>query len=202
MKKIMMIVAMMVATLTASAQFEPGTFSLQPKVGIGFSEITDDNAKFKFGIGAGFEGQYQVNNWLGLSGAVMYQQMGSKVKHFDDAKIELEYIHVPLMAKFYVTKGLSLNAGLQPGFLTKAKVSGYGAEVDVKDDCNKFDLCVPLSVAYELPMGLTFEARYNYGIIDVAKDYDHGSNKASNFSEEIDDKNLMFQITVGYKFAL
>ena len=31
MKKILMIAAMMVATVAAKAQFEPGTFTLQPK---------------------------------------------------------------------------------------------------------------------------------------------------------------------------
>ena len=51
-------------------------------------------------------------------------------------------------------------------------------------------------------MGLTFEAICNYGITDVAKDYNHGSNKSSNYSKIMDDKNLLFQITVGYKFPL
>ena len=34
MKKLMIIAAMMVATVSANAQFEPGTFSLQPKIGM------------------------------------------------------------------------------------------------------------------------------------------------------------------------
>ena len=216
MKKMFLIAAMMVATLTASAQSNPGTFSIQPKVGIGFSKITDDEAKFKFGIGAGVEGQYQIFNWLAASGGVMYQQMGSKIKDQDgidmsDVKINLDYIQIPMMAKFYVAKGLSLGAGIQPGFLTKAKIKvggeygkllkeyGGADEVDIKDNVEKFDLCFPLCVAYELPMGLFFEARYNYGVTDVAKDYDHGDKKNSNFSSYIDDKNLLFQLTVGYK---
>ena len=200
MKKIMMIAAMMVATLTASAQFEPGTFTLQPKVGVGFSEIVDDNAKFKFGIGAGFEGQYQINNWFGVAAGVMYQQKGSGIDNFDDVKINLEYIDVPIMAKFYVTKGLSLNVGLQPSFMTKAKIDNDGTDVDVKDNCEKFEFSVPMSIAYELPQGLTFEARYVYGLTDVGKNYfEKGS---STYDHAIKDKNCMFQITVGYKFAL
>ena len=38
MKKILMIAAMMVATVAAKAQFEPGTFTLQPKVGFVLSD--------------------------------------------------------------------------------------------------------------------------------------------------------------------
>jgi len=40
MKKMMMIVAMMVATLSANAQNEVGQFSIQPKAGINISKIT------------------------------------------------------------------------------------------------------------------------------------------------------------------
>ena len=209
MKKLMMIAALMVATLSANAQsvFGQGTFTLQPKVGIGLSEITDDDAKFKFGLGAGVEAQYQIKNWLGVSAGAMYQQMGSKVKDIggvdmSDFKVNLEYINVPVMARFYVAKGLSLNVGLQAGFLTKAKAKYGSEEADVKEAVEKFDLSAPISIAYELPMGLTFEAICNYGITDVAKDYNHGSNKSSNYSKIMDDKNLLFQITVGYKFPL
>ena len=204
----MVAVAMMTA-LSANAQsvFGQGTFTLQPKVGIGLSEITDDDAKFKFGLGAGVEAQYQIKNWLGVSAGAMYQQMGSKVKDIggvdmSDFKVNLEYINVPVMARFYVAKGLSLNVGLQAGFLTNAKVKYGSSEADVKDAVEKFDLSAPVSIAYELPMGLTFEAVCNYGITDVAKDYDHGSNRSSNYSEIMDDKNLLFQITVGYRFPL
>jgi hypothetical protein len=225
MKKIMMIAAMMVATVAAKAQFEPGTFSLQPKVGLNLASITADDTKYKAGFAAGIEGQYQINNWFALSAGVMYQQMGTSFKdskysdvlldeavtvETKDFKLNTEYVTIPIMAKFYVTKGLSLNVGLQPGFMTKAKTKGQeiingmnllgNDEYDVKESCNKFDLSVPMSIAYELPMGLTFEARYTYGVTNVGKDaFD---SKTSSYDKLFKNKNDVFQITVGYKFAL
>lgn len=200
MKKIMMIAAMMVATVAAKAQFEPGTFSLQPKVGFNLASITSDDTKYKPGFAVGLEGQYQMNNWFALSAAVMYQQMGTKVKNIDDLKWNIDYVNIPIMAKFYVTKGLSLNAGLQPGFMVKSKFKVGDADLDVKDACNSFDLSVPLSIAYELPMGLAFEARYTYGLTNVGKDaFD---SKTSSYDKLYQNKNSVFQITVGYKFAL
>ena len=180
MKKMMMIAAMMVATVAAKAQFEPGTFTLQPKVGVTLATISSDDSKFKFGMAAGIEGQYQLNNWFGLSAAVMYSQQGAKVKNAD-IKVNTEYINIPVMAKFYVTKGLSLNVGLQPGFMTKAKTKGDGLNVDVKSNCNKVDFSIPMSIAYEFENGLTFEARYTTGLTNVGKDV---------------------MLTVGYKFSL
>jgi len=199
MKKILMIAAMMVATVAAKAQFEPGTFTLQPKVGVTLATISSDDSKFKFGMTAGIEGQYQLNNWFGLSAAVMYNQQGAKAKNYD-AKVNLEYIIIPVMAKFYVTKGLSLNVGLQPGFMTKAKAKGEGQTIDVKSNCNKVDFSIPMSVAYEFENGLTFEARYTTGLTNVGKDAFDSSH--SSWDKAYQNKNEVFMLTVGYKFSL
>ena len=199
MKKIMMIAAMMVATVAAKAQFEPGTFTLQPKVGVTLATISSDNTKFKFGMAAGIEGQYQLNNWFGLSAAVMYSQQGFKAKDID-LKGNLEYINIPVMAKFYVTKGLSLNVGLQPGFMTKAKAKISGRDRDFKDECNKVDFSIPMSIAYEFENGLTFEARYTTGLTNVGKDVFDSTD--SSWDKAYQNKNEVFMLTVGYKFSL
>ena len=199
MKKMMMIAAMMVATVAAKAQFEPGTFTLQPKVGVTLATISSDDSKFKFGMAAGIEGQYQLNNWFGLSAAVMYSQQGFKAKDID-LKGNIEYINVPVMAKFYVTKGLSLNVGVQPGFMTKAKAKGEGRNIDVKSYCNKFDFSIPMSIAYEFENGLTFEARYTTGLTNVGKDAFDSSH--SSWDKAYQNKNEVFMLTVGYKFSL
>ena len=199
MKKMMMIAAMMVATVAAKAQFEPGTFTLQPKVGVTLATISSDNTKFKFGMAAGIEGQYQLNNWFGLSAAVMYSQQGFKAKDID-LKGNIEYINVPVMAKFYVTKGLSLNVGVQPGFMTKAKAKGDGRTIDVKSNCNKVDFSIPMSIAYEFENGLTFEARYTTGLTNVGKDV--FDSTYSSWDKAYQNKNEVFMLTVGYKFSL
>ena len=194
-----MIAAMMVATVAAKAQFEPGTFTLQPKVGVTLATISSDDSKFKFGMAAGIEGQYQLNNWFGLSAAVMYSQQGAKAKNYD-VKVNTEYINIPVMAKFYVTKGLSLNVGLQPGFMTKAKAKGDGRTIDVKSNCNKVDFSIPMSIAYEFENGLSFEARYATGLTNVGKDaFDSTS---SSWDKAYQNKNEVFMLTVGYKFEL
>ena len=200
MKKMMMIAAMMVATLSANAQFEPGTFSLQPKAGLTVSEITGDDTRAKAGFTAGVEAQYQMKSWFGLAAGVQYAQQGSKVKGVDP-KISLGYINVPIMAKFYPVKGLALGAGIQPGFMTSAKITGDNADVNIKDNCNTFDFSIPLSVAYESPIGLIIEARYNAGLTNVAKDAFKGGNY-DTYDKVTKNKNSVFMLTIGYKFSL
>lgn len=208
MKKILMIAALMVATVSAKAQFEPGTFSLQPKVGFELTSISGDGSKFKPGFTAGLEGQYQINNWFGLSAGVHYAMGGCKIKDVD-SKFNMNYVNIPVMAKFYVTKGLSLNAGLQLGFMTSAKLAdvqllGGKSDVDIKDLCNKTDFSIPLSIAYEFTNGLSFEARYNAGVTNVFKDdvVNAALDVVGGTKRWDDNKNEMFIITVGYKFAL
>ena len=199
-----MIAALMVATVSAKAQFEPGTFSLQPKAGFVLSSVSGDGSKFKPGFTAGLEGQYQINNWFGLSAGLHYAAEGAKSKNLDDYKLNLGYINIPVMAKFYVTKGLSLNAGLQLGFLTSAKEKysngGISFDNDIKDACNKVDFSIPLSIAYEFPFGLAFEARYTGGLTNVIKKSDLKAEGVKTRWD--DDKNEVFMLTVGYKFAL
>lgn len=204
MKKIMMIAALLVATVSAKAQFEPGTFSLQPKAGFALTSISGDGTKYKPGFTAGAEGQYQINEWLGVSAGVLYTTEGYKLKDNGDYKFNTGYINIPVMAKFYVTKGLSLNAGMQLGFLTTAKSKAPNAEADAKDICNKTDFSIPMSIAYEFENGLMFEARYTAGLTNVFK------KDVINAIEDVegvkvrteDNKNQVFMITVGYKFAL
>ena len=217
MKKMMMIAAMMVATLSANAQrsiLEPGQFGLQPKVGLNLSTINGKDLKYKAGVGAGLEAQYQVNNWFGLTAAVMYEMEGAaaKITNTENAlgleklRVNLEYLNIPVMARFYVAKGLSLGVGLQPGFLTKAKAKAEGQgfnldnEGDMKDLCNKFCLAVPLSISYELPFGLTFDARYTMGLNDTCKENKSGQTGHS-WNTRYDGKNSVIQLTVGYKFG-
>ena len=157
MKKMMMIAAMMVATLSANAQLADGTFSLQPKVGLTLSEITGDDTRIKAGFTAGVEAQYQLKYWFGLAAGVQFAQQGSKVKN-QDPKISLGYINVPIMAKFYPVKRLALGAGIQPGFMTSAKITdaqllGGKGDVDIKNQCNTFDFSVfMLTIGYKFSL--------------------------------------------------
>ena len=200
MKKMMMIAAMMVATLSANAQLADGTFSLQPKAGLTLSEITSNDARIKAGFTAGVEAQYQVNYWFGVAAGVSYAQQGTKIKDYD-SKVKTSYVNVPIMAKFYPVKRLALGAGIQPGFMTSAKITGDNADVNIKDNCNTFDFSIPFSVAYEAPFGLVIEARYNAGLTNVGKDLFKNGNY-DTYDKITKNKNSVFMLTIGYKFSL
>lgn len=228
MKKMMMIVAMMAATVTASAQFEAGTFSLQPKLGAtgsmlsnmpnldtagagGVNLTSDKTATGGFIIGG--EAEYQLSNVFSLAAGVNYAQQGCgwKDKSFSfngvvadlkDAKVELGYVNVPIVANVYLFRGFAVKAGVQFGFLTNADMKftlkseqgnlNQSSDFDqsIMDGCEKFDIAIPVGVSYQFKVPIVIDARYNIGLKNVSKEVGE------------DFKNQVFQITVGYKFAL
>ena len=119
MKKLMMIAAMMVAAVSANAQFEPGTFSIQPKAGFSIAWLTNmpklpistnttlDKSPI-VGAVIGAEAEYQLTNMISLAAGVNYSLQGSGWEDYElksgsdkvelkDAKVELGYITIPVV---------------------------------------------------------------------------------------------------------
>ncbi len=183
MKKFMMMVAMAFATLTASAQAEAGTVSLKPLVGITVANITDGNGDAKVGLAAGAELGYQLNESFAVTAGAIYSMQGAKS---EGVKLNLDYINIPILANYYITKGLAVKAGIQPAFKVKSEAKADVVSVDM-DGFKSFDLSIPVGLSYEVS-DFVIDARYNWGMTKVF--------------EGFDSKNTVFQFTVGYKFAL
>lgn len=194
MKKMMMIAVMAIFAMTASAQNtlrDTGSFTLQPKVGVGFGFISGEwdggfDNKMRTGFVAGVEGEYYINDWFSAALGVNYAQQGWKLEgSAGSATTKLDFINVPLVANFYVSKGLALKTGVQVGFLSSAKVES----VDVKDFCEKTNISIPVGISGEY-QNFVFDARYNIGLTNMRKD--------TNNKQRSD----LITITLGYKFQL
>ena len=184
MKKLIMIAAFIVAALSANAQNEVGQITLQPKAGISIAKITGDGTKYAVGLAAGVEAEYGVAENFGLTLGALYSMQGYKADGADK-KCCMDYINIPILAQYYVAKGFAIKAGVQPGFLVRASYDGNS----FSDACEKFDFSIPVGLSYEID-NFVLDARYNFGLTKTLK----GASEKT--------KNSVFQITVGYKFAL
>lgn len=106
----------------------------------------------------------------------------------------MDYINVPILANVYVAKGLAVKLGVQPGFNVTAKLE-HKETAAGRTRKTTGDVEGVKSVDFSIPVGLSYEyanfqldARYNWGVSKVADDDD--------------EKNSVFQITLGYKFKL
>lgn len=128
----------------------------------------------------------------------------SFVRQVSESEWKLNYIQIPIMAKFYVSEGLSLEAGPQIGFLASAEVDSDSTEtslfdgssvstsstVDAKEIVKSVDFGLNFGLGYKLDSGLNFALRYNLGLSNI---YDVSET-------DVKIKNRVFQLSVGYTF--
>ena len=193
MKKLFLIAAMMVATLSASAQNEVGQWSIKPMAGVNLATMTKTtDSKMRVGLAAGAEFAVGAAENFELSFGALYSMQGVKGKGdvagvSVDETLKLDYINIPILANYYVAPGLAIKAGVQPGFniKKKAKVEAGGmSEEATIDDVKGFALSIPVGLSYEFSH-FVIDARYNWGLTKAIKD--------------IDSKHSYFTFTLGYK---
>ena len=199
MKKILVVAALMLSSVSTFAQHAVGSFNLQPKVGVSIANLTEfKDTDPRIGVVAGVEGEYQASDIISVSAGVLYSMQGSKYEYklgnLNYKKTnKLDYINVPIMANVYVTKGLAVKLGVQPGFRVSGSensklnipVASIGGTHDVK--AKSVDFSIPVGLSYEYN-NFQLDARYNWGL---TKAFENGKAK-----------NSVFQITLGYKFDL
>lgn len=199
MKKVLFVAAMMFSSVATFAQHAVGSFNLQPKVGVSIANLTElKDTDPRVGVVAGVEGEYQASDIFSVSAGVLYSMQGSKYEYEllnqkYKSTNKLDYINVPIMANVYVTKGLAVKLGVQPGFNVSSSnkqevntFAGSGSSTfDVK--AKSVDFSFPVGLSYEYS-NFQLDARYNWGL---TKAFENGKAK-----------NSVFQITLGYKFDL
>ena len=129
-------------------------------------DVEDVDARTSFHVGGAFE--LKLSEAFSLQPEFLYSSQGIKD---GDTQLKLGYANIPFMAKYYVAKGFSIQAGPQVGFLLTADAEGelFGVEFsgDVSEFYKKVDVGANLGLGYRLPMGLFFDFRYNIGFTTI-----------------------------------
>ena len=198
MKKIfVMAVAALMVTLRVSAQHEEGDLTIQPRVGVTMSNITNtDGAKMKLNVTFGVEFEHFFTDEFSVAAGVLFTDQGAKLD--DDVTMNIYYGHLPVTLNYYVLPGLAVKAGIQPGFRVKANVNEDGTKIDFDKflatlypgedvKMSTFDLAFPVGLSYEYSR-VTLDARYNWSVLKLIK----GIDKTV--------RNSFFAVTLGYKF--
>lgn len=207
MKKMFFIAALAVFGMTsADAQVSFGV-----KAGPQLSNLIgndDYDSESKIGFNVGGYANIRFSEQLAFQPELQFSTQGSKAEYSEsifgatasvEDKINLSYINLPLMMKWYAYEGLNFEFGPQVGFnvaaksKTKTTISGTGTDLDGTtetegdiDDVETVDFGLNIGAGYELPMGLNFGIRYNHGLTEIIKDSDL--------------KNSVISLGVGYTF--
>lgn len=162
------------------------------KAGLNISNFTgdveDNSSKIGFQVGAFAE--IKVSEKFAVQPEVVFSALGAK---FDfggtDVNYNMNYLTIPVMAKYFVAEGFSLEAGPQVGFLMSAKAKADGESLDVKDGFESTDFGINVGAGYDVTENINLGLRYTIGVSNILAD--SGDVKAGN-------SNIAF--AVGYKF--
>lgn len=148
MKRLSFLVAVLTVSLMTLAQPSAGSFSLIPRLGVNFANMTNNEvvvtldanpqndktlkSRIKPGLLAGIDVEYQATDHVSVSLGLHYSQQGSRfpdferkegefVEGYSDWHTDLDYLNVPLLLGYRIANGFSVKAGLQLGMLLSAK---------------------------------------------------------------------------------
>ena len=200
MKKIILTVAAVFAFGFTNAQ--ETKFGI--KGGVNFANLTgdiEDNSSL-VGFNVGGLVEIKVSDKFFIQPELLFSAQGAKAEYTEgtinyEGKLNLGYLNIPLMAKYYVAEGLSLEAGPQIGFLLSAKSKSDATdgnfstsdEQDVKEFFESTDFGLNFGAGYDFTSNLSAGVRYNLGLTNIAK---------NSGDDEI--KNTVLSVSLAYKF--
>ncbi|MEM9000100.1 MAG: porin family protein [Bacteroidota bacterium] len=180
MKKILFVAIALLGTIAVS-NAQLARFGV--KAGANFSNLKVSTDGFGSGspdgatsIYVGALVDFKLSDKFRLQPEALYSIEGA-----DDA--DITYVDLPVMLKYYVVEGFNIQAGPELGILVDAEGGTDGLK------STNFSLNV--GAAYDLPLGLFFDARYSFGLSDIL-------DLTDQFGSELKTKG--FQLGIGYKF--
>ena len=217
MKKLLLFVAVTALSVGATQSQE---LRFGAKAGVNFASIGGDDTD---GIGGrtsfhvGGLAEIPLFDKFAIQPELLYSSEGAQDKDTETymgvtveykSTLKLDYINIPIMAKYYIIDGLAAEAGPQFGILVSAKaedeISGGGDSesetYDVKDQFKTLDVGFGLGASYRLDFGLFFSARYIIGLSDITEDIEYDLGYGMTVVDDSKQKNNVFQLSVGYTF--
>lgn len=188
-KVILLLVAVSSFAAAATAQVSYGA-----KGGLALTNARGadvDGNKAKIGFYLGGYAAIPVTKQFSIQPELVYSIQGAKSEGVGepDAKLNLNYLNVPVLAKYTSESGFFGESGPQLGFLLSAKAKQGGEKTNLKESFKSVDLSWAFGVGYMTDFDLGFNIRYNLGLSKLDKDGD-----AKVF-------NSVFQAGVFYKLG-
>lgn len=199
-KKILLISCMsLMFTCIAQAQ---EYFRIGLKGGVNFSNFAGKDARQSYfkdrkDIHLGLLSEILIAEQFALQPEIVYSSQGGRSGSHnfnelsgEDVNFKVDYISLPVMLKYFIVPGLSIDVGPRFSFLVDARAEatskGRATSLDITNRTEKFDLGIAGGVGYDLPWGFLVQARYLRGF--------------SNIYENANYRNSLIQLSVGYKY--
>ena len=193
-KSILFIAAMLLSTTFVAAQEfvyfgAKGGVNFSNFSGDGFSDFEDGKARTAYHLG--LVAEIPVSTRFSIQPELLYSAQGFdmvRIENSQDVEFQVDYITVPVMAKFYLVEGFNIHAGPQLGFLVENEISSEAGDTGLDpENLNNFDLSLGLGAGYKFQSFFIY-GRYNAGMSEIYED------------ENVNTKNSVVQAGIGFLF--
>jgi hypothetical protein len=152
-----------------NAQLSPGI-----KGGVNFANLIGYNGEARVGIHAGLFLHHKINSRWCLQPEILYSSEGQRYFNDEERVLSLDYVQIPLMVQYYLTRQFYLEAGPQLGLLASAKdyPVDNGIKLNVKDEFTSTQVGINVGIGVQANHTLGFYGRYNIGLTDISR-YDN-----------------------------
>ena len=168
------------------------------KAGFNFSTVSQGDlkkapdARTSFYVGASYEFPI-IEDLLSIQPEIIYSQQGFEKREMISEErfksiYKVNYITVPVLARYYIVRGFSLDAGPQFSLRVQDdfRISENDAESSLLQQTNCFDFGLSGGLSFQFESGIFINGRYTRGFREIIE----GSNA----------KNTVIQFGIGYKF--
>ncbi|MBA5628787.1 porin family protein [Moheibacter lacus] len=176
---------------------------LGPKAGINMANVSNLDGNSYMGAYGGVAFGIHFSERYALQPEMGFSMQGSTEIYNSNEDLQLTYFTLGVINKLYLVDGLHLLAGPEFNFKVNDTFSDW-ADSEIYDedgnyigdtDAQPFDMAIVGGLGYDLPFGLTLEARYKQGIQDVMNFINWDSDQDSRL-------NQVFQFGIAYKFHM
>ncbi|KAF2330237.1 porin family protein [Flavobacterium daemonense] len=166
------------------------------KGGLNLANFTGDfDTNLKAGFHIGGFAEIKIIERLAIQPELLFSTQGARYNMDgggkDSGAYKLNYINVPVLAKFYVTKKFTVESGPQIGFLVSAKNESR----DIKDAYKTADYGFNFGAGYNFTDNFSVGLRYTVGLSGI---YDRDYVDFSDYYDSTKNSNL--QLSLAYKF--
>lgn len=130
---------------------------------------------------AGFFMEIDLTKDVKVQPELLFTVYGFKLDEGDDPSVRLNYVALPVIARYVLSEKFSLDAGPQVGLLVTAK-NGTGSLADVKTDFFDRDFGINLGASYAISNKVSTSLRYYIGLTDVTRVETKNQNRAFQLS--------------------
>lgn len=195
MKKIVLTAVAVLGFVVSNAQ----EVKYGAKLGLNYSNYAGDveDANGKLGLLVGGFAEIKIADKFAIQPELLFSAQGYKSEESSSNSSreyteKLNYLNIPVMAKYYATEKLFIEAGPQIGFLLSGKAEFEGSQnfggttttfsgsEDIKDEFNSTDFGLNIGLGFNFTENIGAGLRYTSGLSNIIKDAEDGYKITNN----------------------